>query len=102
MRAGLYGNIGALLMGAAGRMEDALEYTEKSIEAGREINIPDSTLTAGTARHVTCVLSSLEAPLCIVRAGGICHAPESISVQLSLELDIFWPFNGSRTMMAGL
>ena len=59
MRAGLYGNIGALLMGAAGRMEDALEYTEKSIEAGREINIPDSTLTAGTARHVTCVLISL-------------------------------------------
>ncbi|CAK0736461.1 hypothetical protein CVIRNUC_000749 [Coccomyxa viridis] len=48
VRAGLYGNIGALLMGAAGRMEDALEYTEKSIEAGREINIPDSTLTAGS------------------------------------------------------
>ena len=52
MRAGLYGNIGALLMGAAGRMEDALEYTEKSIEAGREINIPDGTLTAGAICHL--------------------------------------------------
>ena len=75
MRAGLYGNIGALLMGAAGRMEDALEYTEKSIEAGREINIPDSTLTAGAARHVTCVLYPLEGPLCVLGAGSICFAP---------------------------
>ena len=79
MRAGLYGNIGALLMGAAGRMEDALEYTEKSIEAGREINIPDSTLTAGAARHVTCVSYPLEGPLCVLGAGSICFAPSLIT-----------------------
>ena len=47
VRAGLYGNIGALLMGAAGRLEDALEYTDEAIEAGKEVNIPDPTLTAG-------------------------------------------------------
>ena len=47
MRAGLYGNMGALLMGAAGRLEDALEYTDKSIEAGKEANIADPSLTAG-------------------------------------------------------
>ena len=47
MRAGLYGNLGALLMGAAGRLEDALDYTEKSIEAGKETGIPDPRLTAG-------------------------------------------------------
>lgn len=47
MRGGLYGNLGALLMGAAGRLEDALDYTEKSIEAGKETSIPDASLTAG-------------------------------------------------------
>ena len=47
VRAGLYGNIGALLMGAAGRLEDALEYTDEAIEAGKEVDIPDPTLTAG-------------------------------------------------------
>ena len=35
VRAGLYGNLGALLMGAAGRLEEALEFTEMSIEAGQ-------------------------------------------------------------------
>jgi hypothetical protein len=51
VRAGLYGNVGALLMGAAGRLEDALEYSEKAIEAGKEMSIPDNTLTAGTVSH---------------------------------------------------
>lgn len=51
VRAGLYGNVGALLMGAAGRLEDALEYSERAIEAGKEMSIPDNTLTAGTISH---------------------------------------------------
>ena len=34
-------------MGAAGRLEDALDYTEQSIEAGKETSIPDASLTAG-------------------------------------------------------
>ena len=57
MRAGLYGNIGALLMGAAGRMEDALEYTEKSIEAGREINIPAHTHSRCCPTCHLCIIS---------------------------------------------
>ncbi len=51
VRAGLYGNVGALLMGAAGRLEDALEYSERAIEAGKEMSISDNTLTAGTVSH---------------------------------------------------
>lgn len=47
VRAGLYGNIGALLMGAAGRLEDALEYSENAIQAGKEMSLPEGQLTAG-------------------------------------------------------
>lgn len=46
-------------MGAAGRLEDALEYTDEAIEAGKEVDIPDPTLTAG--KHGCCLKFSASA-----------------------------------------
>ena len=80
MRAGLYGNLGALLMGAAGRLEDALDYTEKSIEAGKETSIPDASLTAGM--HSIFPTQSF-AWRCFVRVSG--HPASACTTQLA------WP-----------
>ncbi len=78
VRAGLYGNLGALLMGAAGRLEEALEFTEMSIEAGKETSIPDTSLTAGM--HSSLILRTvlLSGVLPMSAASQHCHAPHSL------------------------
>ena len=73
VRAGLYGNLGALLMGAAGRLEEALEFTEMSIEAGKETSIPDASLTAGTLNKIPCT-DLPGAILSMSEASQQCHA----------------------------
>nr|QIG37616.1 sulfotransferase-like protein [Pseudococcomyxa simplex] len=45
--AGLMGNLGALMMGAHGSLERALEYTENSIQAGLESSMKNSEVVAG-------------------------------------------------------
>lgn len=45
--AGLMGNLGALMMGAHGSLERALEYTENSIQAGLESSMKNSEIVAG-------------------------------------------------------
>ena len=68
VRAGLYGNLGALLMGAAGRLEEALEFTEMSIEAGKETSIPDTSLTAGM--HSSLILRTVLLRRCSAHVCG--------------------------------
>ena len=49
VKAGIYGNLGALLIGAQGRLEDALECTKEATALGIEGNMQDSPLFAGFA-----------------------------------------------------
>ncbi len=49
VKAGIYGNLGALLIGAQGRLEDALECTEQATALGIEASMQESQLFAGHA-----------------------------------------------------
>ncbi|BDA44128.1 probable protein-tyrosine sulfotransferase 1 at C-terminar half [Coccomyxa sp. Obi] len=45
--AGIMANLGALMMGAPGALDRALEYTETAIQAGVEANMRDSDIVGG-------------------------------------------------------
>ena len=47
VRTGVHGNLGALLISAPGRLEDALQATEQSIALGQASSMTDSRLLAG-------------------------------------------------------
>ena len=48
--AGLMGNLGALMMGAHGSLERALEYTESAIQAGVESSMRNSEVVGGMSQ----------------------------------------------------
>lgn len=45
--AGIMGNLGALMMGAHGSLERALEYTESAIQAGLDSSMKNSEVVGG-------------------------------------------------------
>lgn len=54
---GLLGNLGALIMNAPGRLDDAFAYTEQAISAGEEASQIDPQVLAGMS--TTPLLTSL-------------------------------------------
>lgn len=48
--AGIMANLGALMMGAPGALDRALEYTATAIQAGVEANMRDSDIVGGKAQ----------------------------------------------------
>ncbi|CAL8470109.1 g9651 [Coccomyxa elongata] len=87
--AGIMANLGALMMGAPGALDRALEYTETAIRAGVEANMRDSDIVGGAYFNRGKILGMLgreeEAQMAYAEAAEVAHgvAPGSYAKALA-------------------